>query len=89
MKHLYGSSADLDRIEDVLHSLRRTSLTDQEMQVVRGQIERLERYQASDQAALILRDISLILQRLRNSIAHGMSSEPRPAYSLDDGDDNA
>lgn len=89
MKHLYGSSADLDRIEDALHSLRRISLTDQEVQVALGQIERLERYQASDQAAPVLRDISLILQRLRNSIANGMSSDPRPAYSLDDGDDNA
>lgn len=89
MKQLYGTSADLDRIEDMLHFLRRVSLTDQEMQVVRGQIERLEQYQASDQAAPVVRDISRILQRLRNSIAHGVPSEPSPAYSLDDGDDDA
>lgn len=89
MKQLYGTSADLDRIEDMLHFLRRVSLTDQEMQVVRGQIERLERYQASDQAAPVVRDISRVLQRLRNSIAHGVPSEPSPAYALDDGDDDA
>jgi len=88
MKHLYGSSADLDRIEETLRFLRRVSLGDQEMQVVRALIARLERYQASDQAAPIVRDIAQNLQRLRNSIAHRATPEPRPAYSLD-GDDDA
>jgi hypothetical protein len=30
MKHLYGSSADLDRIQEMLRFLRRVSLSDQE-----------------------------------------------------------
>ncbi|KUM27535.1 hypothetical protein AU467_16675 [Mesorhizobium loti] len=89
MKHLYGSSADLDRIEETLRFLRRVSLEDQEMQLVRELIARLERYQASDQAAPIVRDIAQNLQRLRNSIAHRATPEPRPAYSLDDGGDDA
>lgn len=88
MKHLYGSSADLDRIEETLRFLRRVSLGDQEMQLVRDLIARLERYQASDQAAPVVRDIAQNLQRLRNSIAHRVSTEPRPAYSLN-GDDDA
>ena len=89
MKELYGSSVDLDRVEDTLRFLRRMTLTDQEMQLVRLLIARLERYQASDQAAPVIRDIAQNLQRLRNSIAHGGSVEPRPAYSLDEGDDDA
>ncbi|RUV41261.1 XRE family transcriptional regulator [Mesorhizobium sp. M1A.T.Ca.IN.004.03.1.1] len=89
MKQLYGSSAELDRIEDTLRFLRRVNLSDQEMQVVRELIARLERYQASSQAAPIVRDIAQNLQRLRNSIAHGVSIEPKPAYSLDDGDGDA
>jgi hypothetical protein len=89
MRKLYGSSADLDRIEETLRLLRRLNLSDQETQLVRELIARLERYQASDQAAPVVRDIAQNLQRLRNSIAHGVPSEPRPAYSLDDGDDNA
>ncbi len=89
MKHLYGSSADLDRIEETLRFLRLMSLGDQEMQLVRDQVARLERYQASDQAAPIVRDIAQNLQRLRNSIAHGRPTEPRPAHSLDDGGHNA
>lgn len=89
MKHLYGSSAELDRIEDTLRFLRRVNLDDQEMQLVRDLIARLERYQASPQAAPIVRDIAQNLQRLRNSIAHGAPTEPRPAYSLDDGGEDA
>lgn len=89
MKHLYGSSADLDRIEDTLRFLRRVNLSDQEMQLVRELIARLERYQASAQAAPIVHDIAQHLQRLRNSIAHAAPSEPRPAYSLDGGDADA
>jgi hypothetical protein len=65
------------------------NLGDQEMQLVRDLIARLERCQASDQAAPIVRDIAQNLQRLRNSIAHGRSTQPRPAYSLDDGGDVA
>lgn len=89
MKQLYGSSADLDRIADILRFLRRVNLSDQETQLVRELIARLDRYQASDQAAPIVRDIAQNLQRVRNSIAHGVSTEPKPAYSLDDGDGDA
>lgn len=86
MTQLHGSSADLDRIGEMLRFLRRVNLSDQEMQLVRDLIARLERYQTNEQSAPIVRDIAQNLQRLRNSIAHGESSEPRPAYSLDDGD---
>jgi len=89
LRQLYGSSADLDRIDELLRFLRRVNLSDQEMQLVRELIARLERHQASAQAAPIVRDIAQNLQRLRNSIAHAAPSEPRPAYSLDDGDADA
>ncbi len=88
MKHLYGSSADLDRIDETLRFLRRVNLGDQEVQFVRDLITRLDRYQASAQAAPIVRDIAQNLQQLRNSIAHHAAPEPRAAYSLD-GDDDA
>jgi transcriptional regulator with XRE-family HTH domain len=88
MKQLYGSSADLDRIGEYLRFLRRVNLSDQEMQMVRELVIKLERHQASPQAALIVHDIAQNMQRLRNSIAHGVSTEPRPAYALsDEGED--
>jgi len=51
MKRLYGSSVDLDHIEEALRFLRRVNLSDQEMQLVRELIGRLERHQASDRGA--------------------------------------
>lgn len=89
IKHSYGTSADLDRIGETLRFLRRANLSDQEMQLVRDLISRIERYQTSAEAAPVLRDIAQNLQRLRNSVAHPAPSEPRPAYSLDDGDADA
>lgn len=89
MKQLYGSSANLDRIDETLRFLRRVNPSDQEMQLVRELIARLERHKASAQAAPIIGDIAQNLQRLRNAIARGAPSEPRPAYSLDDGDADA
>jgi transcriptional regulator with XRE-family HTH domain len=89
MKQLYGSSADLDRISEYLRFLRRVNLSDQEMQLVRELIAMLERHQASPQAAPVVRDIAQNLQRLRNSVAHGVPNEPRPAYALDDGGEDA
>jgi len=89
MKQLYGSSADLDRIDEYLRFLRRVNLSDQETQLVRELIAKLEHHQASPQAAPLVRDIAQNLQRLRNTIAHGATTEPKAAYSLDDGDDDA
>ncbi len=89
IKQLHGSSTDLDRIEETLRFLRRVNLSDQEMHLVRELIARLERYQVSAQAAPIVRDIAQNLQRLRNAIVHATPSEPRPTYSLDDGDADA
>jgi len=89
MKGLYGTSADLDRIDEYLRFLRRMNLSDGEMQVVRDAMDRLERYQSSPQTTPVVKDIAIALQRLRNTIAHAAPSEAGPAYSLDGEDDDA
>jgi transcriptional regulator with XRE-family HTH domain len=89
LKQLYGSSADLDRIEEYLRFFGRVNLSDGEIQLIRDQMDRLERYQANPQAAPIVREIAKTLQELRNSIAHGVPSDPGPAYALGDGDGDA
>jgi transcriptional regulator with XRE-family HTH domain len=88
IKQLYGSSADLDRIDENLRLLRKINLNDQEMQRVRELIAMLERHQAGPPVTLAVRDIAQNLQRLRNAIAQGATSEPKAAYTLDDGDDD-
>jgi len=87
LKQIYGSSADLDHIDDAMHFFLRASLSERDTEQVRDLIARLERHQASEQAAPVLREIAQDLQRLRNAIVHARPMEPKPAWSLDeDGD---
>ena len=89
MKQYYGGSADLDRIDEDLRFLRRVNLGDPEMKHVRALITLLETFQSSPHATRLVRDTAQKLQRLRNTIAHGAMTEPKAAYTLDDGDDDA
>lgn len=87
LKQIYGSSADLDRIDDAMHFFLRAGLTHHDTEHVRDLITRLERHQASEQAPPVVREIAQDLQRLRNAIAHARPMEPKPAWSLDEDDD--
>lgn len=87
LKQIYGSSADLDHIDDAMHFFLRADLSERDTEHVRDLIDRLERHQASEQAAPIVREIANDLQRLRNTMVHARPTEPKPAWSLDeDGD---
>jgi hypothetical protein len=89
LKENLGSSADLDKIEEYVRFLRRVDLSDQQMQLVRALLARLERDHGRPDAGPIIRDIAQNIQRLRNSVEYGVPSEPKPAYALDDGDHDA
>lgn len=86
-KALHGSSADLDRIADALHFLRRAPLQSGDMAVVRDAIGMLKGFQASAQSRDTVSEIAATLQSLRNRIAHQRLESPRPAYSLNEDDD--
>jgi transcriptional regulator with XRE-family HTH domain len=88
-KLLYGSSADLDRIADALRFLRHAPLRKPDLQIVTHAINKLRRYQASPQSKDILAAIATDLQQLRNRVVHSPSEAPRPAYAIDDEDDDA
>ncbi len=88
-KQLYGSSADLDRIADALRFLRHAPLRKPDLQIVTGAINKLRRYQASPQSKDIVAAIATDLQQLRNRVVHSPSEAPRPAYAIDDEDDDA
>ena len=88
-KLLYGSSADLDRIADALRFLRHAPLRKPDLQIVTGAINKLRRYQASPQSKDIVAAIATELQQLRNRLVHSPSEAPRPAYAIDDEDDDA
>jgi transcriptional regulator with XRE-family HTH domain len=88
-KRLYGSSADLDRIADALRFLRHAPLRKPDLQIVTDAINKLRRYQASPQSKDIVAAIATDLQQLRNRVVHSPSEAPRPAYAIDDEDDDA
>jgi len=88
-KLLYGSSADLDRIADALRFLRHAPLRKPDLQIVTGAINKLRRYQASPQSKDIVAAIATELQQLRNRLVHSPSEAPRPAYAIDDEDNDA
>ena len=88
-KLLYGSSADLDRIADVLRLLRHAPLRKPDLQIVTDAINKLRRHQASPQSKDIVAAIATELQQLRNRLVHNPPEAPRPAYAIDDEDDDA
>lgn len=88
-KQLYGSSADLDRIADALRFLRHAPLRKTDLQIVTDAINKLRRYQASQQSKDVVAALATELQQLRNRLAHNPSEAPRPAYAIDDEDDDA
>lgn len=88
-KKLYGGSASLDRIAENLRFLKHAPLRTSELAIVRDVIEDLHRYQASNQSREVVNEIAEKLQALRNRIAHGRVEEPRPAYALDEDEDDA
>lgn len=89
LKTVYGTSADLDSIDEYLRFLGRVRLRSDEADVVRDLVRQLERHQASPQAEPVIRRIREEFQRLRNTIAHAVPEMPRPAYTLDDEDEDA
>jgi transcriptional regulator with XRE-family HTH domain len=88
-KQLYGSSADLDRIADALRFLRHAPLRKPDLQIVTDAINKLRRYQASQQSKDVVAALATELQQLRNRLVHNPSEAPRPAYAIDDEDDDA
>jgi transcriptional regulator with XRE-family HTH domain len=88
-KQLHGSSADLERIADALRFLRHAPLRKPDLQIVTDAINKLRRYQASPQSKDIVGAIATNLQQLRNRVVHSPSEAPRPAYAIDDEDDDA
>ncbi|MBO4228398.1 MULTISPECIES: helix-turn-helix domain-containing protein [Bradyrhizobium] len=89
LKHLYGSSADLDRIAESLRFFKHAPLRQNDLKIVVDAINKLKRYQASPQSKGTVAAISRELRDLRNHLVHNPSEAPRSAYAVDDEDDDA
>jgi transcriptional regulator with XRE-family HTH domain len=87
-KKLNGSSAALDRITDYFRFLKQIRLSKTDLALVTDVIEILRHYKDSPQSKPQLENIAGALQGLRNRIAHPVEA-PRPAYALEEEEDDA
>ncbi|MCP3392079.1 helix-turn-helix transcriptional regulator [Bradyrhizobium sp. CCGB12] len=84
----HGSSAALDRIAEYLRFLKQVHLSKADLTVVNDVVDTLRGYRAEPIPNSVLETSAGVLQGLRNRIAHPVET-PRPAYALDDEDDDA
>ncbi|UPK00072.1 helix-turn-helix transcriptional regulator [Bradyrhizobium sp. 172] len=84
----YGSSAALDRIAEYLRFLKQVHLSKADLNLVQDVVDTLRGYRAEPIPNPVLENSAGVLQGLRNRIAHPVEA-PRPAYALDEEDDDA
>jgi transcriptional regulator with XRE-family HTH domain len=88
-KQLDGSSTELDTIAESLRLLRYLPLLPAELEILQTQVQRLQEHGASPQSRGILQQIARSVTNLRNAAVHRREEDPRPAYALDEEDEDA
>jgi transcriptional regulator with XRE-family HTH domain len=86
---LYGPNASLDRMREALKFLRHAPVKPKEIERIKADTEELRRHMASPQSAELVKTMASEWMALRNRLAHAAYEAPRPAFSLDDEDDDA
>ncbi|UPJ31843.1 helix-turn-helix transcriptional regulator [Bradyrhizobium sp. CW1] len=84
----HGSSAALDHIAEYLRFLKQVHLSKTDLNLVQDVVDTLRGYRAEPIPNPVLENSAGVLQGLRNRIAHPVEA-PRPAYALDEEDDDA
>jgi len=84
----HGSSAVLDRIAEYLRFLKQVHLSRTDLSLVNDVVDILRAYRDEPIPKSVLENSAGELQGLRNRIAHPVEA-PRPAYTLEDEDDDA
>ncbi|MCK1332254.1 helix-turn-helix transcriptional regulator [Bradyrhizobium sp. CW9] len=88
LRKRHGSSAALDRIAEYLRFLKQVHLSKTDLNLVQYVVDTLRGYRAEPIPNPVLENSAGVLQGLRNRIAHPVEA-PRPAYALDEEDDDA
>jgi transcriptional regulator with XRE-family HTH domain len=81
-KKLEGRSAALDRIEEYLRFLKQVRLRKDDLAIVTEAIKMLSQLKEGPNPRAQLEDVTGMLRKVRNRIAHPAEA-PRPAYALD------
>ncbi len=90
LKQQYPTNEQLDRIERTAKELANLRITEARASTIQRLTENLKLVQKTPALASTLDTHATALRQLRNEIAHSVSDDtlkPRPAYSLDEDDD--
>lgn len=83
----FGDSALLDRMQSDLQFFRHVRLSPADLNMIRRDADRLKSLMADEASSSRLRNIAREWTLRRNTLVHGPSDGPRPAYAIDEDDD--
>lgn len=83
----FGDSAFLDRMQSDLQFFRHERLSPADLNMIRRAADRLKSLVADEASSSRLRNIAREWTLRRNTLVHGPSDGPRPAYAIDEDDD--
>jgi transcriptional regulator with XRE-family HTH domain len=89
LNRAYPDTAELRRLEQTLRELANFQLAKADLDMVRDVTDKLLRLPTGAAALPAVERASRQLKELRNKIVHALPEAPRPAYELDEEDDDA
>jgi transcriptional regulator with XRE-family HTH domain len=85
----HPNAPELVRLNQTLRELANFQFGSSELEVIRRLTDRLMKLPSGPTALPVIQSSSKQLRDLRNRIAHALPETPRPAYSLDEEDEDA
>jgi transcriptional regulator with XRE-family HTH domain len=89
LNRLHQDAPELDRLNQTMRELANFQLGSSELEAIRRVTDRLIKLPVGPNALPVIQSASKQLRELRNRIAHAVPEAPRPAYSLDEEDEDA
>lgn len=89
LKRRHAEEPELERLDRTLRELGNFQLDSSQFEMIRHVTDRLMKLPTGPAAYAAIQNSSRQLRDLRNRIAHALPESPRPAYALDEGDEDA
>ena len=80
---------EVQRFAQTINELAHFNLAEQDLAVIRRAVDRLHKLPDDTRAPAVILDLTGQLRALRNRLVHALPEAPRPAYALDEADDDA
>jgi transcriptional regulator with XRE-family HTH domain len=89
LNRAHSEAPELKRLDQTLRELANFHLGKSEIDTIRQAVDRLMKLPSGPRTLPAIQRTSQQLRELRNRIAHAIPEAPRPAYALDEGDEDA